>query len=96
MAFFVYILQSESTGKLYIGHTSDLDERVARHNSKESGSRRYTHKQMGPWELIYSEKFPNRSEAMKRERSLKSGKGREWIKDNIINKSQLASPPKAD
>jgi putative endonuclease len=45
---------------------------------------RYTYKQKGPWRLIYSEEHATRSEAMKREKFLKSGQGREWIKDNIL------------
>jgi predicted GIY-YIG superfamily endonuclease len=46
---------------------------------------RYTHKQKGSWHLIYSEELATRSEAMQREKFLKSGQGREWIKDNILN-----------
>ncbi|NQT69782.1 MAG: GIY-YIG nuclease family protein [Desulfobacteraceae bacterium] len=84
MPFWTYILQSESTGKLYVGQTSDLEKRVLRHNSDESGARRYTHKQKGPWRLICSEEHSTCSEAMKRERFLKSGQGREWVKDNML------------
>jgi putative endonuclease len=84
MPFWVYILQSDSTGKIYIGQTSDLDDRVKRHN-KDYDKNRYTRKQKGPWLLIYSEKYETRSEAMKREKFLKSGNGREWILDSIIN-----------
>jgi putative endonuclease len=76
MPYWVYILQNEITGKLYKGQTSDLDNRLKRHNSDETGSMRYTYKQKGSWRLIYSEKHPTRSEAMKREKFLKSGQGR--------------------
>jgi putative endonuclease len=86
MPYWVYILQNEETGKLYKGQTSNLDKRIERHNTDESGSMRYTHKQKGPWRLIYSEMYPTRAEAMKRERFLKSGQGREWIHENITNK----------
>ena len=86
MPYWVYILQNEITGKLYKGQTSDLENRLMRHNSGESGSKRYTYKQKGPWQLIYSEKHSTRSEAMKREKFLKSGQGREWIKDNLTQK----------
>jgi putative endonuclease len=86
MPYWVYILQNEETGKLYKGQTSNLDKRIERHNTDESGSMRYTHKQKGPWRLIYSEMYPTRAEAMKRERFLKSGQGREWIRENITNK----------
>ena len=84
MPFWVYILQNEITGKLYKGHTSDLQSRLERHNCHEAGSMRYTYKQKGPWKLIYSEEHSTHSEAMKREKFLKSGKGREWINSNIL------------
>ena len=84
MPYWVYILQNETTGKLYKGQTSDLEKRIARHNSDEIGSMRYTHKQKGPWRLIYSEEHTTRSEAMKREKFFKCGQGREWIKANIL------------
>ena len=86
MPFWVYILQNETTGKLYKGHTSDLDKRIKRHNIREPGSMRYTHKHKGPWHLIYSEEHPTRSEAMKREKFFKSGQGREWVKGNILDR----------
>ncbi len=84
MPYWVYIIQSKTSGKLYTGQTSDLEGRIKRHNTDESGSGRYTHKQKGPWRLIYSEKYEIRSEAMKREIKLKSGKGRQWVQENII------------
>ena len=85
MPYWVYILQNDITGKLYKGQTSDLDKRVERHNTHEFGSMRYTYKQGGLWRLIFSEEYSTRSEAMKMERFLKSGQGREWIKTNILN-----------
>ena len=87
MPYWVYILQNETTGKLYKGQTSDLEKRLERHNTHESGSMRYTYKQKGPWRLIHSEEHATRSEAMKREKFLKSGQGREWIKTSILNQS---------
>ena len=86
MPYWVYILQNEITGELYKGQTSDLKKRIERHNTEESGSMRYTHKQKGPWRLIYSEEHATRSEAIKREKFFKSGQGREWIHKDIINK----------
>ena len=86
MPYWVYILKSETTGKLYIDQTSDLEKRLMRHNSEEMGATRFTHRQRGPRLLIYSEELKTRSEAMKGEKFLKSGRGREWIKDNILDK----------
>ncbi len=73
--FCVYILQSQSTGKRYVGQTSNLERRLDAHNQELS---RYT-KGRGPWVLVYSETYNTRSEAIVREKFLKSGKGREII-----------------
>ena len=97
MPFWVYILQSESTGKIYIGHTSNLERRLQEHNDKHLGKQRYTRKQQGPWIMIFSEEMPSRSEAMKREKFLKSGSGREWIYHRIApHMVRRQSPPQAD
>ena len=52
----------------------------------------HTSRNQGPWKLAYHEEYPTRSEAMKRERWLKSGAGRQWLN----NKFGRASPPQAD
>jgi putative endonuclease len=83
MPFWTYILRSDSTRKIYIGHTSDLGRRLDEHNNENVGNLRYTRKQKGPWRLIHSEQFSNRSQAMKREKQLKGGQGRQWIKDYL-------------
>ena len=84
LAFWIYIIKSETTSKIYIGHTSDLERRLREHNDRKVGKRRYTRKQQGPWHFIHFEEMDSRSEAMRREKFLKSGKGREWIYKNII------------
>jgi putative endonuclease len=74
--FTVYVLRSLTTGRLYTGYTSALEWRLAQHNHGTTKSI----KDRGPWELLYQEKFDTRSEAMQRERILKTGKGREELK----------------
>jgi putative endonuclease len=74
--FYVYILKSEKNGKLYKGLTSDLKRRIAEHNSGQSD---FTSKN-GPWKLVYYEAFINKSDAVREELFLKSGKGRERVK----------------
>jgi putative endonuclease len=96
MSFWVYILQSESTGKLYVGQSSDVQRRLQEHNNTELGRRRYTRRHQGPWRLCYTEEYFSRSEAMQRERFLKSGQGREWVKTNVrIEPINRQSPPQA-
>jgi putative endonuclease len=53
-----------------------LDQRVGQHNSGITKST----KNRGLWVLAHSEEFATRAEAMRRERYLKSGKGREELK----------------
>jgi putative endonuclease len=97
VSFWVYILQSETTGRLYTGHTADLSRRLAEHNDLLSGKNRFTRKQKGPWRLIYFEPADTRSEAMNRERFLKTGQGRQWMKEHVfLGQSRWQSPPQAD
>ena len=70
--YYVYILQSLKTDRLYIGHTDNLSRRFDEHNSGRGG--KYT-RQNGPWRLVYNESHPDRASACKRERFLKSSGG---------------------
>jgi putative endonuclease len=78
--FVVYILYAKKFNKNYTGFTSNLIERFKSHNVL--ASKGYTIK-FRPWEVIYVEFFISKSEAMKREKFLKTGKGREFIKKII-------------
>ena len=80
--FVVYILYSEKFDKNYTGFTSNLIERLKSHN--ELGIKGYTLK-FRPWKVIHVEFFDLKSEAMKREKFLKTGSGRTFIK-NFIQK----------
>ncbi len=75
MSYFVYILKSLQDGTYYVGSAQDLQERLERHNQ---GRTKYT-KVKRPWELVYSEEFPDRSSAMKRENEIKRRKRRTFI-----------------
>ena len=87
--FTVYVLHSKSTGRLYIGQTGNLERRLLEH---QQGTARYT-RGRGPWELVLTEQYTERGAAMSRERFLKSGKGREWLKVTLTHR---AGPPEAD
>jgi len=80
--YYVYVLLSESTDKIYIGQTNNTVIREKRHNNElPSKSRSYTHKNKGPWRIVYTEKFATRKEAMRREKELKSSRGRAYIRE---------------
>ena len=81
--FIVYVLYSESYSKIYIGYTSNLAQRFLSHN--ELAKKGYTIK-FRPWKIIYSENFDSKSNALKREKELKSAKGRTFIW-NLIKQS---------
>lgn len=72
----VYALKSTLKNYIYVGITTDLERRISQHNSgKEKTTRFYA-----PFTLIYTEPCFNRQEARKRERYLKSGAGKEYLK----------------
>ena len=74
---FVYVLKSEIDNRLYVGLTQNVEKRLREHNS---GKTRST-KGYRPWQLIYVEEYPNRPTARKREKYLKSGYGKQWLKN---------------
>ena len=76
--FFVYFLKCWD-GSFYCGYTNDLDKRIQLHNSGKGA--KYTMKRR-PVQLIYSEEFKTKSEAMRREYVLKQLSRRE--KEELI------------
>ncbi len=73
----VYVLYSESHNKIYIGYTSDLEDRLLSHNVM--GTKGFTVKYR-PWRVIHTESFLEKTDALKREKQLKTAKGREFIR----------------
>ncbi|GAB6053792.1 hypothetical protein JCM17960_26120 [Magnetospira thiophila] len=69
MSCFVYVLGSEGPGgpRSYVGWTTDLDARLARHNNG-SGARSTRGRQ---WVLLYAESLPDRGAALSREWHIK-------------------------
>lgn len=81
--FTVYVLYSKTYDKLYIGYTSNIQQRLLSHNLL--ATKGWTIKYR-PWQLIYTEEFNSKTEAIDREKQLKSGKGREFIRNKILKK----------
>lgn len=82
--FYVYVLRSSKSGELYTGLASDLRKRLTEH---ESGKSSYT-KGRGPYKLIYYEACMNPGDASAREKYLKTGMGKRYLKNR--NKRFLA------
>ena len=78
--YYVYIIHSNSANLYYIGHTSNLNDRLIRHNSDRN---KFT-KKKGPWELVISYQCNSKSEAYQLELKLKamknSAKAIEYLK----------------
>jgi putative endonuclease len=57
--FFVYVLQSATLGKRYVGSTADVIQRLGQHNA---GFSKWT-KSGRPWKLVHHEVFDTKGEA---------------------------------
>ena len=79
MIYYVYLIKSKE-GYRYTGFTEDLKKRLIEHNDKKLS---FWTKRGTNWKLIYKEEFKNKTEALKREKWLKTGIGREFLKQNI-------------
>ena len=82
MSYFVYILQSQKDSKYYIGSSSNVDARLNFHNT---GLQRST-KHRIPFILVYQEELANKTEALVREKQIKSYKGGEAFRKLIAGK----------
>ncbi len=71
MPHYMYLLKSLKDKRHYIGYSEDVEKRLAYHNS---GRQRSTKNRI-PFELIYFEKFDNKTDALRREKEIKSFKG---------------------
>ena len=82
--FTVYAIHSETSDKIYIGQTIDINLRLIQHNSEGTNHLgKFTFQNKGPWVLVYKEEFKTRTEALKREKQLKSFRGREFVRSLI-------------
>jgi putative endonuclease len=80
--FTVYALYNKEHDKIYIGQSINLNERIKLHNEKVFQNS-FTSRFDGKWEIIYKEELKTRQEALKREKQLKSYRGREFIRKCI-------------
>jgi len=76
MPALLYILQSEASGKFYVGSTDDLDRRLSEHARGHTPSTRGR----GPWKLVYKEEFATLLEARRREVEIKRWKSSRMIR----------------
>ncbi len=77
--FYVYVLHSLEDRSFYIGFSTDLRRRMSEHKQGASFATKYR----GPWKLIYYEAYIDRQDAEGRERYLKSGSGRQFLRQQL-------------
>ena len=76
----VYVLESLTKKRLYIGMSENLNRRVDEHNSGKV----FSTKGFRPWQIIHTEEYPDSQTARKREKYLKSGYGKMWLKQKYM------------
>jgi putative endonuclease len=82
----VYILQSEENDRFYVGRSQNPERRVEHHNSTSTGfTSRYR-----PWELVFTQEFSTKEEAVEAEQLIKSRKSKKMTRYVIEGKIQLA------
>lgn len=70
----VCILREPESKRQYTGYTENLERRLAEHRTKKP-----------KYKLAYKEEFGSQHEAMTREKFLKTGDGRRWLKRCLFN-----------
>jgi len=81
--YFAYIIQSEKSLRYYTGSAANLEDRLNEHNHGETIST----KNGIPWRLIHIERFESRSEALNKEKEIKSRGAKRYLED--ISRKQL-------
>ena len=76
MIFYVYAIKSVVTNYIYVGLTNNIHRRILEHNNGENRST----KAYKPFTIVYSESFNDRKTTRLKEKYLKSGVGKEFLK----------------
>ena len=79
--YYIYVLLSEKDGNFYTGYTNNLNNRINQHHKGYVTST----KNRRPLVLIYSESCLNQSDAIAREKYLKTGMGKRYLKNRVKN-----------
>jgi putative endonuclease len=84
MIYWLYILYSESLDKYYVGSTHDLEGRLRRHLTNHTG---FTGAAKD-WYMAYSEGYPSKIDAYRREMQIKNWKSKKLIRNLITSSSE--------
>ena len=71
MPYWVYIIQSHTTGRYYCGYSDNVERRVSQHNDPNYRLSRTTKVFQGPWDIVWTKECSSRGEAVILERKIK-------------------------
>ena len=77
--FYTYVIKGKKDGEWYTGSTNNLRKRFKEHNNNKV----FSTKKKGPFELIYYEACINEQDARTREKYLKSGMGKRYLRNRL-------------
>lgn len=77
--FYIYVLKNRKNANFYTGVTNNLRQRLEQHNNGLVFSTKY----LRPLQLVYFEGCLNKNDAYRREKYLKTGMGKRYIKNRI-------------
>lgn len=86
---YVYVIESLTDSTWYTGIAIDPAKRLREHNS---GKNRFTKGHL-PWKIIFTESFPDWTEARKKEKYLKTGAGKKWLEKKLKIDGDTSSLP---
>ena len=79
--YITYVLQSDFDNNFYVGYTKNLNKRLNEHNNGKVKST----KNRRPLKVVYCEMCYNQTDALHREKYLKSSYGKRYIKNRLKN-----------
>jgi putative endonuclease len=83
--FYIYAIESQLDRRIYVGLTENIEKRLEQHNKGKTKST----KAYCPWVIKYFETASTRLDARKKEKYLKSGVGKEFLKGLIRSRSSM-------
>ena len=89
---FTYVVHSEAANRFYTGYTADLRKRLGEH---QRGRVRWTASRL-PIRWVYYEACLNQEDALRRERFLKSGKGKRYLRNRLAAHLRSSIPDKLE
>ncbi len=88
MAYWVYIIHSQTSNRHYCGHSSDAERRLRQHNDPAYQLSKTTKRFQGPWSLVWAQRCMTRGKAMALEKKIKKR-----VIDRFLKDAQRDSSP---